>query len=161
MNPHSLKDLYDRQLDDLYDAEQRSVKALPAMERSAGSAELIAAFRGQQARAREHLLRLASLFRSAGRVPGRRASRGIKSLLRDCQDGCKLDEPAVRDVRLIALAQHLHHDEIASYGCARSWAKLLGNDFAADVLQRNLNDEKQIDTELSRIAGRVNRSAAR
>ncbi|HEY3245678.1 MAG TPA: DUF892 family protein, partial [Phycisphaerae bacterium] len=62
---------------------------------------------------------------------------------------------------LIASAQHLCHDEIAGYGCARTWAKVLGYDSAAEILQKNLAEEKQADAELSRIAERVNATAAR
>ncbi|HEY3242847.1 MAG TPA: DUF892 family protein, partial [Phycisphaerae bacterium] len=145
MTAHSLKDLYDRQLDDLYAAEQQSLQVLPAMERAAVSSELIGALRGQQARAREHLHRMEGLYRQEERVPAGRMSRGVKGLLRDCHDGCKADGPAVRDVALIASAQHLCHDEIAGYGCARTWAKVLGYDSAAEILQKNLAEEKQAD----------------
>ena len=64
-----------------------------------------------------------------------------------------------RDAALIAVAQHLEHDEIAGYGCARTWASLLGHRGVASALQRTLNEERRVDERLTRLAESLNRAA--
>jgi ferritin-like metal-binding protein YciE len=71
-----------------------------------------------------------------------------------------MTNPEVRDVALIAAAQHLEHDEIAGYGCAKAWANVLGHRDAAMILDSCLKDKKVADVRLSRIASKVNRRAA-
>ncbi|MFM9182125.1 MAG: DUF892 family protein, partial [Phycisphaerales bacterium] len=49
-------------------------------------------------------------------------------LARDCVDLAKATktDSGVRDAAIIAGVQHIAHDRIAGYGCARSWVELLG-----------------------------------
>jgi len=63
------------------------------------------------------------------------------------------------DAALIGAAQRAEHYEIAAYGCVRTWAKELGEDDAAELLAKTLNEEKETDAKLTEIAGRVNPSA--
>lgn len=85
----------------------------------------------------------------------------MKGLCADCLDLARLArvEPHVRDAAVIAAVQHLQHDEIAGYGCARTWARLLGHRSIAGMLQRTLNEEGRFDARLSRIADALNRAA--
>ena len=69
-------------------------------------------------------------------------------------------EGAVRDAGLLATAQKIEHYEIASYGSARDWAKILGLPKHADLLQKTLNEEKHADELLSSISQRANSQAA-
>lgn len=69
-------------------------------------------------------------------------------------------EPHVRDAALIAAAQHVEHDKIAGYGCARTWAGLLGHKIAAGMLQTTLDEEKAADRRLSQLAETLNAAAA-
>jgi ferritin-like metal-binding protein YciE len=86
----------------------------------------------------------------------------MKGLCQDCLRLANMSkaEPHVRDAALIAVAQHVEHDEIAGYGCARTWAGLLGYDQAASRLQQTLAEERKADAELSRLAERLNKAAA-
>ena len=68
-------------------------------------------------------------------------------------------DPHVRDVAMLALAQHFLHREISGYGCARAWARILGDDRAVSELGRSLDDEKKADASLSKLAERVNKLA--
>ena len=85
----------------------------------------------------------------------------MKGLCADCLDLARLArvEPHVRDAAVIAVAQHLEHDEIAGYGCARTWARLLGHRTIASTLQHTLNEEGRFDAKLSRLADALNRAA--
>ena len=68
---------------------------------------------------------------------------------------------ALLDAGLIAVAQHVEHYEIASYGTVRAWAMSLGHKDHAKLLEQTLEEEKQTDEKLSQLAERlVNRQAA-
>ena len=57
-----------------------------------------------------------------------------------------------RDAALICAAQKVEHYEIASYGSLRTWAELLDEDEAVDLLQETLDEEKVADEKLTEIA---------
>jgi ferritin-like metal-binding protein YciE len=65
------------------------------------------------------------------------------------------------DAGLIAAAQAVEHYEIARYGTLCAWAEELGLKEAAQLLKQTLQEEKQTDELLNKIAmQRVNRQAA-
>ena len=65
------------------------------------------------------------------------------------------------DAALIAAAQAVEHYEITRYGSLIAWAKRLGRNDCAALLQQNLDEEKAADKKLTAIAeSKVNRVAA-
>jgi ferritin-like metal-binding protein YciE len=60
--------------------------------------------------------------------------------------------PNVLDAGLISAAQHVEHYEMAGYGTARTWARLLGYDNQAQLLQITLDEEEETDKELTALA---------
>jgi hypothetical protein len=48
----------------------------------------------------------------------------------------------VLDAGLISAAQHVEHYEMAGYGTARTWARLLGYENQAQLLQQTLDEEQ-------------------
>ncbi len=62
---------------------------------------------------------------------------------------------------MIAAAQAVEHYEITRYGTLVAWAKLLGRNDCASLLQQTLDEEKAADKKLNEIAMKdVNRKAA-
>jgi len=61
-------------------------------------------------------------------------------------------KPEVKDAALIAAAQRVEHYEIASYGCARTFAERLGRKDAAQLLQETLDEEAAADKKLTTLA---------
>jgi ferritin-like metal-binding protein YciE len=101
----------------------------------------------------EHISRLEGImqqFDIPTRTPKCKAMEGLleegKEILEEDMD----DE--VRDAALISAAQRVEHYEIAGYGCARTFAELLGHSDAQQILQRTLDEEKATDEKLTRIA---------
>ena len=70
-------------------------------------------------------------------------------------DGEEDGEPAVIDAALIAAAQRVEHYEMAGYGCVRTFAKLLGYEDAAALLQATLDEEGEADEKLTELAETV------
>ena len=61
-------------------------------------------------------------------------------------------EPDVLDAGLIAAAQHVEHYEMAGYGCVRTYARQLGYEDQAELLQTTLDEEGNTDKLLTEIA---------
>ena len=63
---------------------------------------------------------------------------------------------------LIAAAQRVEHYEMAGYGTARTYAELLGDKEGAKLLGLTLEEERQTDQKLSKLAkSAVNVAAAK
>jgi ferritin-like metal-binding protein YciE len=157
MSMDNLHDLFLEQLKDIYDAEQRIVKALPKMAREASSEELSSAFEEHLAQTQEHVARLERVFRIVGESPSKKTCKATVGLLEEGEEIMKQDAPeSVLDAGLIAAAQKVEHYEMATYGCLRDWAQLLGLSEASDVLQETLDEEGEADKKLTEIAQSLN-----
>jgi ferritin-like metal-binding protein YciE len=159
----NLEDLFWDQVKDIYDAEQRLTDALPKMAEAANDPTLEKAFRDHLAETKQHVQRLETIFRGAGKEPDRETCEGIKGLLKEGEDmiGAKGDE-ATCDAALIAAAQRVEHYEMAVYGTIRSYAESLGRNEFVRLLQQTLDEEGAADRKLTQIATtKVNRPAAR
>jgi ferritin-like metal-binding protein YciE len=158
----TLRDLYENELLDLYAAEQQIISALPQMTAAAASPELKAALEKHLERTRIHVERLDFLFKQHGIGSSGSRPTGIEGAVQTGSVRIRENrDPDVRDAAIISAAQHIEHYEIAGYGCARTFARQLGNDSAADLLQQTLDEEGAADKELTRIAeSGVNQAAS-
>lgn len=155
--PSALHDLYISELQDLYDAEQQIVKAVAVLAAQASDADLKKAFDQQLERSRMHVERLEWLFVERNHPRSTSRTTAIEALIRDADRRVHtLDDPYVRDAALIAAAQLIAHYEIAAYGCTRTYAQLLGDIEAAELLQQTLDDEREADEDLTQIATIIN-----
>lgn len=77
----------------------------------------------------------------------------MEGLLKEGKDliGEKPD-PDVLDAGLITAAQHVEHYEMAGYGTVRTWARTLGYEKHAQILQMTLDEEQQTDLDLTALA---------
>jgi ferritin-like metal-binding protein YciE len=84
----------------------------------------------------------------------------MEGLLKEGAEMIKEDaEDDVRDAGLISAAQRVEHYEIAGYGTARTYAKLLGDNKGAKLLQQTLDEEGATDKKLTQLAERINVAA--
>lgn len=156
MKLDSLKKLYCRELGDLYDAENQLAKALPKMAEAASSPDLRRSFQKHLDQKRDQLKRLDKAFFSIEEKPGRVACRGMKGLIEEGEEMIKVDaDPAVKDAGLIAAAQRVEHYQMAGYGCARTYAEMLGEKDSAKLLQKTLDEARTEDQGLTDLAKRV------
>jgi ferritin-like metal-binding protein YciE len=70
-------------------------------------------------------------------------------------------EDEVKDAALISAAQRVEHYEIAAYGTVRTYAEILGQQNAASLLEKTLEEEKETDEKLTELAEGINVQAAR
>jgi ferritin-like metal-binding protein YciE len=156
MAVHTLRELFTDQLHDVYDAEHRLTRALPKMAKAATSDELRRAFEDHLRQTEEHVTRLEQVLESMDEPAKRKPCKAIVGLLEEGEELMNEGDDNVRDAALIAAAQKVEHYEMATYGCLRTWADLLGEDEASRILQTTLNEEGAADHKLSEIAESLN-----
>lgn len=158
----SLKDLYVEELKDLYNAENQLLKALPKMARKASSPDLKRAFQEHLGQTERQVNRLEKIFKDLGEKPTGKTCKAMKGLVEEGKEIIeeKGDE-SVLDAALIGAAQKVEHYEIASYGTARTFASMLGEEDAVTALQQTLDEEAATDKKLTALAeGMVNVEAS-
>jgi ferritin-like metal-binding protein YciE len=163
MSLKTLADLYVHELKDLYSAEKQLTEALPEMVEAANSPQLRDAFASHLKETEKHLEQVHQLLQKLEENPGSTKCKGMEGLLEEGEDA--IDEeasPAVRDAFLIAAAQRVEHYEISGYGTARAFARSLGREDDADVLNQILDQEYAADEKLNKLAeGNINEAAKR
>jgi len=155
---NSLRDLYVEQLKDLYDAEHQLIKALPKLAEASSSDELRNAFEEHLDKTRQHAQRIEQIFEGMGQKAKAQKCKGMEGLVREGSEVIKEEDidGEVKDAALIAAAQRVEHYEIAGYGTVRTYANLLGENEAANLLQQTLDEEKEADQTLNEIAEQIN-----
>jgi ferritin-like metal-binding protein YciE len=150
------------ELTDLRDAETQLTQALPKLAQSATSRELRTAFQKHLKETRTHLTRIDQALRALGETPSSKTCEAMKGLLKEGERHMKKSPAgALRDAVLITGAQKVEHYEMASYGTARTYAHVLGEQQVAKLLEQTLREEKAADRTLTQIAERsVNEEAA-
>ncbi|MGP1309052.1 MAG: YciE/YciF ferroxidase family protein [Phycisphaerales bacterium] len=162
MNIDSLKKLYIHSLKDLYHAENQILEALPKMEKAAHSDDLKKGFREHHEQTKLHVKRLEAIFQGLGSSPNGVKCEAILGLIKEGNEAIdEIDDGEVRDAGLIAAAQKVEHYEIASYGTVRTYAQMLGEDEASELLTQTLDEESATDQKLTDLAmSGINQAAA-
>jgi ferritin-like metal-binding protein YciE len=160
MQKGSLRQLYVDELRDLYNAETQMTKALPKMAKASSNAELRQAFEEHLRQTSEHVSRLEEIFDMLNEKATGKKCLGMEGLIKEGAETLQGDyQDAVMDAALIGDAQRVEHYEIAGYGTAREFARLLGEDEHVPLLGQTLEEEKQTDQKLSQLAEGINPKA--
>lgn len=158
----SFEELNLHALQDIYDAEQQALKALPQLMEAASAQELKAAFQQHMQETKGQVQRLEQIFDMMGQKPQGKTCVAMQGLIKEAQEIIKMQgDPTVKDAGLIAAAQKQEHYEIAAYGTARTWAQMLGQQQAAQLFEQTLKEEEATDKKLTMLAeNSVNMRAA-
>ena len=158
----TLHDAFLDELKDSYDAEKQLTKALPKLAKAATSAELRDAFESHLEETRGHIERLEQVFELLDEKARGKHCDGIAGIIEEGSSVMSEGfDDTTMDACLIASGQRAEHYEIAAYGTLVAWAKTMGHDEVALLLEETLNEEKSADEKLTRLAeGGINRNAA-
>src|ERR1700681_4241619 len=158
----TMDDLFVHTLRDIYYAENQIVKALPDMIEKATDPALKQGFQSHLGETKNHVKRLEQVFKMHGVEAKGIDCPAIDGIIEEANDVAgEVADKAVLDAALIAAAQAVEHYEITRYGSLIAWAKELGRNDCATLLQQNLDEEKAADKKLPAMAeNRVNRKAA-
>jgi ferritin-like metal-binding protein YciE len=153
MADKNLQALFLHQLKDIYFAETAIVKALPKLAQVAQSDELRGAFGVHLQETEAQVKRLEQIFKLLGEKAQGVECKAIQGII---AEGDEIAEEfkggEALDAGLIAAAQAVEHYEITRYGTLLAWAKQLGMDEAADLLEETLVEEENTDEILSELA---------
>jgi ferritin-like metal-binding protein YciE len=157
-----LEDLFTETLKDIFFAEKQILRALPKMAREASSPELKQAFEKHREETEEQVERLIKIFEGMGRPARGKTCEAILGIIDEAKEVMEEFKGAdALDAGLASSAQTVEHYEIARYGTLKTWARQLGMDEAAKLLDATLQEEIRTDKLLSDLAMRnVNKKAA-
>ena len=109
-----------------------------------------------------HIKRLEQVFQMIGESPKKTTCPAIDGIIEEADEVAgEVADKSVLDAALIASAQAVEHYEMARYGTLVAWAKQLGRDDAARLLQQTLGEEQATDKKLTAMAeSKINVRAA-
>ena len=148
-----LRSLFEDMLKDIYWAEKALTKAIPKMAKNATSPELQEALQEHLAVTQEQVERLDQVFEALGKPARAKKCAAMEGLIKEGEEIMQETEKGmVRDAGIIAGGQKIEHYEIASYGTLVSFARTLGEEEIAGMLEETLNEEKEADQLLTQVA---------
>jgi len=158
----NMNDLFVHTLRDIYYAEKQIVKALPEMVDKSNDPQLKQGFQTHLRETENHVKRLEKVFDMIGQKAQGVDCPAIDGIIEEANDVAgEVEKKPVLDAALIAAAQAVEHYEMTRYGTLISWAKQLGRNDCATLLQQTLDKEKATDKKLTTMAeAGVNRKAA-
>lgn len=148
-----MRDLLLEELRDIYHAEKQALRAYPKLIRATSNDQLKQAFQKHSEQTEGQIERLQQAFEKLGVAARGKLCHAMEGLVEEAKE--VMDQglsPELLDAALIAAAQKMEHYEIASYGTVRAYAQALGEDEVAQLLEQTLQEEKETDELLNRIA---------
>lgn len=159
---NNLEGLFKHLLLDMYSAEHQISDALPDMIEKASDPDLKDGFEQHRKETEDQIGKLERVCDMLGYDQKQEECEAMEELLEEGDDMAEeMEEGPVRDSALIAAAQKVEHYEIASYGTLCAIAKKLGYDEAEKILHDILEQEKDTDEKLTRLADGIEDQAMR
>jgi ferritin-like metal-binding protein YciE len=160
MSVKTLEELLVDELKDLYSAEKQIVRALPKLAKAASTPQLRDALESHLEETKGQVERLEQIAEIVGKKLTGKTCAGMKGVLEEGSEVLEeVEEGNVRDAAMIGAAQRVEHYEMAGYGTARDFAKLLGQEKIVELLEQTLEEEKAADQKLTTISKSVNGAA--
>jgi ferritin-like metal-binding protein YciE len=136
MSVETLEELLIDELKDLYSAEKQIVRSLPKLAKAATSPELQEALLSHLEETKGQVARLEQIAEIVGKKLTGKTCAGMKGVLEEGSEVLEdVEKGTVRDAALIGASQRVEHYEMAGYGTARDFAKLLELDDVADQIR--------------------------
>jgi ferritin-like metal-binding protein YciE len=158
----TLDDLFVHTLRDIYYAEKKIEKVLPNMADRASDVALKDSFDRHRDQTGLHIERLEKVFGMIGAEATTVSCPAIEGIIEETDEiSGDIDDDKVLDAALIAAAQAVEHYEITRYGTLIAWARELGRNDCAEVLEETLVEERAADQVLTNLAeNRINLKSA-
>jgi ferritin-like metal-binding protein YciE len=156
-NIDDLRKLYINQLQMLLSTETQITEALPKMIDKATDTQLKQAFQSHLQETETHVTRLEKILSELTGKTDSIKCKALAGIIAEAEDMIKdASDESVRDAALISAAQRVEHYEIATYGTVRTFARILGLNSQAEILDKTIKEEGHADHLLTEIANRVN-----
>jgi ferritin-like metal-binding protein YciE len=161
MSVGTIEELLVDELKDLYSAEKQIIRSLPKIIKAVSTPDLKDGLKNHLEETRGQVARLEKIGELIGKKMSGKICAGMKGVLEEGAEVLEDTEKGlVRDAALISACQRVEHYEIAGYGSAREFAKLLGQKEVAALLDETLTEEKNADRTLTGASKQVNAQAS-
>lgn len=152
-----LREAFVLELRDTLSAEKQITKALRQMAKKASHDELRQAFEAHLEETEKQIERLEQSFELLELRPRASRCEGMSGIIDEGKEVLEEDaSPGAKDAMMIAAAQKVEHYEIAAYGTLCTWAEILELQQIRKLLEETLNEEKQTDEKLTKLAKEIN-----
>jgi len=157
-----LRGLFEKQLKELYWAEQIMTDMLSSIIAQSFSKDLVIVLQDHLQETSSHIDRLEKIFTAIGIAADAQPYKAVKCLIEEAEDFIGSSrQGVVRDAGIIAVLQKIKHYEISCYGTMRAYAIALREEDVVVLLELTLEEEKVADLLLSSIAeSHINTEAA-
>jgi ferritin-like metal-binding protein YciE len=158
----NLSDLFQRGLEYAWDCEHVLLKQLPKMVEAATMQELKQALDVHLMETKGHIYRLEQIFTRLDRSPAAEKNEPIRIIVEECDKMIgHIDRSALLDAALVFHGNQIDQYEIGLYQSLRGFARTLGLDEVAGLLDQVLDEEKSVAHQLTGLAeNSINRAAA-
>ena len=158
----SPKDLFLHELGDiLYVERDLADKTLPKLIGEVQDAEFKKGLEKHLDETRQHVKNVEQAFRSLGEEPKPEPCLGFEGLKKEHAKLMEETSASLVDLVDLGAAARTENYEIAAYEALRRMAKALGEEKAVDLLDENLQQEKEALREVEKIATRVSNESAK
>ncbi len=149
----NFSDLFQRGLEYAWDCENLLSKQLPKMIEAAASAELKQALELHLAETKKHIYNLEQIFTRLDRSPAAEKSEPIRVIIDECDRIIgHLDKSPLLDAALLFAANQVEYYEIGLYQSLAGFARTLTMDAIVSLLDEILTEEKNVATQMARLA---------
>jgi ferritin-like metal-binding protein YciE len=158
----NLSDLFQRGLEYAWDCEHVLLKQLPKMVEAATMQELKQALNLHLVETKGHIFRLEQIFTRLDRSPAAEKNEPIRVIVEECDKMIgHIDRSALLDAALVFHGNQIEQYENGLYQSLRGFARTLGLDEVADLINQVLDEEKSAAYQFTSLATRsINRAAA-
>jgi ferritin-like metal-binding protein YciE len=159
----SPRELFIHELKDMYYAEKTLTRVLPTLASEATDRELSQAFKSHHGETLKQVENLERVFRNLGKSAEGEQCPGIDGIKEEHDSFMEENDPTeqLRDVFLTGAASRTEHYEIAAYTGLITQAKALGERESAELLEKNLRQEKDALKKVETISRRISKEASK
>lgn len=163
MDNGEFREFFIEQLKDIYWAEKALHEALPKLAEASTSKKLANAFEKHTQDTAKQIDIVEQVFELLGEKAEAKKCEAMEGLIKEANSVIKDTEKDsyTRDAGLILAGQKVEHYEIATYGTLVIFAKDMNEPKVAELLKKILDNEKETDVTLTKVAEEyVNERAA-
>ncbi len=157
------RELFLHELGDVLYVERTLVKTLPKLQEEASDEELTLGFEEHLDETRQHVKNVEQAFEKLGEKASAEKCPGIDGIKQEHDDFVSKESPSqdVLDSFLTGAGARTEHYEIAAYEGLVTMAEAMGETDVAQLLNENLEQEKQALEKLKTIGKRLAKEGAK
>ncbi len=157
------RELFMHELGDILYAERTLVKTLPKLQDEASDDELASGFEAHLEETKQHVKNVEAAFEKLGETAKAEKCPGIDGIKKEHDEFVSNESPSqeILDAFLTGAAARAEHYEIAAYEGLVTMAEAMGETEVAELLGKNLEQEKKALAKVQTIGKRLATAGAK